>query len=256
MSRRNSRCPVLGDLGVVEDWRGCVEIQRALLPPPVHRGPFVEAAATTRPCRALGGDFFDYLDTGRQFRVVLGDVCGKGAPAALQAAVVQGVLATEAEADRSPAWVLAQINRALCRRPIPGRFVTVFYGILTPDHRLVYSNAGHCLPLLVNQHHVRRLDTGGCPLGLFRTTSFLEESVPVETGDTLVVFSDGVVEATGRVDAFDEEFGDARILELVRARASDGATAILERLLAAVGDFTGGKRPGDDMTAVVVRYLA
>jgi sigma-B regulation protein RsbU (phosphoserine phosphatase) len=255
MSRWPSWCPALDHLGVVDDWGPCIEIQRALLPPPVYRGPFVEAAATTRPCGALGGDFFDYLDTGREFRVVLGDVCGKGAPAALQAAVVQGILAREAETDESPASALAHLNRALCRRPIPGRFVTIFYGILTPDHRLVYSNAGQCLPLLVNQHHVRRLDTGGCPLGLFRNTPFMEESVQVETGDTLVVFSDGIVDAS-QAEAPDASFGDTRILELVRDRPDQGATAILERMLAAVRAFTGEVPPGDDMTALVVRYMA
>jgi Stage II sporulation protein E (SpoIIE) len=166
-------------------------VQRSLMPPPLHIGRFVSAAATTRQCRGVGGDFYDYLDTGCEFRVLLGDVCGKGTPAALQAALVQGILAAAIETDAAPADVLARLNRSLCPRMASDGFVTLFYGVMTCDHRFTYCNAGQCRPMLVNHRSVRRLSVGGVPPGIFGDTLYEEESLTIETGDTLVVFSDG-----------------------------------------------------------------
>jgi phosphoserine phosphatase RsbU/P len=227
-------------------------VQRSLMPPPLHIGRFVSAAATTRQCRGVGGDFYDYLDTGCEFRVLLGDVCGKGTPAALQAALVQGILAAAIETDAAPADVLARLNRSLCPRMAFDGFVTLFYGVMTCDHRFTYCNAGQCRPMLVNHRSVRRLSVGGVPPGIFGDTLYEEESLTIETGDTLVVFSDGVSEASRE----DLEFGDARILEAVTAHCDVGASAILDQLIKSVRDFTGGGRQRDDMAALVVRCVA
>ena len=143
-------------------------------------GGFVHVAATARPCRTLGGDFYDYVDTGREFHVLLGDACGKGTPAALQAAMAQGVLAVEVEARTGAANVVARLNRALCRRGMADRFVTLFYGVMTHDHRFTYCNAGHCLPMLVDQSSVRRLCVGGVPPGLFGDAVYQEESLRIK----------------------------------------------------------------------------
>ena len=226
--------------------------QRALMPPPSYTGGFVHVAATARPCRTLGGDFYDYVDTGREFHVLLGDACGKGTPAALQAAMAQGVLAVEVEARTGAANVVARLNRALCRRGMADRFVTLFYGVMTHDHRFTYCNAGHCLPMLVGRSSVRRLCVGGVPPGLFADAVYHEESLRIETGETLVVFSDGVSEAA----RLDQQFGDARILEIVTAHCDQSAPAILNGLMKAVRHFTGRSRQHDDMSVLVVRYLA
>lgn len=231
--------------------REAVEIQRSLMPPPMYVGGFVHAAATTRPCYAIGGDFYDYLDTGREFHVLVGDACGKGTPAALQAALVQGILAGDVESRAGAADVVAHLNRTLCRRPMGERFVTLFYGVLDREHRFTYCNAGHCRPMLVDGTSVRRLGVGGVPPGLFGEAAYEEESVRVERGDTLVVFSDGLTDAASR----DQRFGDARILEIVTEHRDRTASTILERLIASVREFTDGGRARDDMTAVVVRYL-
>jgi sigma-B regulation protein RsbU (phosphoserine phosphatase) len=235
--------------------RSATDVQRALLPPASYTGVFAEAAAMTQPRWAVGGDFYDYVDTGRDFRVVLGDACGKGTAAALQAAVVQGVLATEADAEARPARVMAHLNRALCRRLIPARFVTLFYGTLTPGHRLVYSNAGLCQPLLVNQNHVYRLATGGPPLGLFGDARFEEAIITLHPGDILATCSDGILEAIGGNGNPSEEFGEGRVLDVIRRHRERSASEIVESLVRAVQAFTAGTRPSDDMTAVVVRFL-
>ena len=212
----------------------------------------------TQPRWAVGGDFYDYVDTGRDFRVVLGDACGKGTAAALQAAMVQGILATQAtqaEADAGPAQVMAHLNRALCRRLIPARFVTLFYGTLTSGNRLVYSNAGLCRPLLVNNNHVYRLATGGPPLGLFGDARYEEGRIALHPGDVLVACSDGILEAARGSGNGDEEFGEQRVLEVVQERRQRSAEEIVAGLVRAVRAFTGEAPPRDDMTAVVVRFL-
>lgn len=236
--------------------QSATDVQRALLPPPAYTNSLVEAAAMTQPRWAIGGDFYDYVDTGREFRVVVGDACGKGTAAALQAAVVQGILAIEAEQDGGPARVMRQLNQALCRRKIPARFVTLFYGILTPDRRLRYSNAGLCGPLLVNQHRVSRLTTGGPPLGLWSSARFEEASLALHTGDLLAACSDGILDAVGGNGNGGEEFGERRVLDAIWRHREKSTPEIVESLVAAVGQFTAGTRPHDDMTAVVVRYRA
>src|SRR6476620_8802256 len=106
------------------------ETQRSLMPPPIYFGPYVEAAAGARPCHAIGGDFFDYVDTDQEFHVLLGDACGKGTSAALLAALVQGILAADVETGSGAAPVVRQLNRTLCRRGMSERFVTLFYGVM------------------------------------------------------------------------------------------------------------------------------
>ena len=238
-----------------EDLRCAAKIQCQLLPPSRYTGLYVDVAARTRPCRTLGGDFFDYQDTECGFRVVLGDVCGKGAAAALQAAVVQGILAIQAEVDSRPATMMTRLNRALCRRAIPARFVTLFCGIVTPDNRLTYCNAGQCCPILVNHQPARHLSAGGAPLGLFSNASYEEESLTMAPGDTLVVFSDGVAEALGRAGNPSEEFGDSRILDAVQEQQTASASAVLDHLLEKLYAFAQHGQQRDDVTAVVVRYL-
>src|SRR5262249_9910266 len=150
-----------------------------------------------------------------------------GTPAALQAAMAQGVLAVELDAGGGAANVVGHLNRALCRRGMAERFVTLFYGVVTHDHRFTYCNAGHCRPMLVDQSSVRRLCVGGVPAGLFGDAVYQEESLRIETGATLVVFTDGVSEAA----RLDQQFGDARILEIVTAHCDQSAPAILDRLM-------------------------
>src|SRR5688572_10719072 len=163
------------------------EIQRALLPEPLQSGSHFDVAASSLPCRAIGGDFFDYFNLADgQFAFTLGDVAGKGPSAALLTAMVQGAFAAQVTAMDSPAALMAHINRTLIRRAIQSRFVTVMYGVLAPDGRLTYTNAGHNPPILVGRNGVRRLETGGLILGLFPHATYEEETLQLEDGDTLV----------------------------------------------------------------------
>ena len=125
------------------------------------------------------------------------------------------------------------------------------YGVLDADGRLVYCNAGHNPPLLVRASEVRRLDRGGPIVGLFEGALFEEETVHLSPGDVLVMFSDGISEATS---ADGEEYGELKILECVQKHLAADPSQILDALIADVRDFTRGAAQGDDITAMVLRY--
>ena len=153
----------VGHLATLEqEMRTASAIQRALLPNTHRAGSFFDAAAA-EPCRSIGGDFFDYIDlAGGALGFVLGDVAGKGPPAALLGALMQGSLVAQAHASTGPATTVTAVNAAIVRRGIQGRFVTLFYGVLRPDGSLAYCNAGHNPPILVRADgNVCRLDVGG-----------------------------------------------------------------------------------------------
>jgi sigma-B regulation protein RsbU (phosphoserine phosphatase) len=227
-------------------------IQQALLPSGDVTGGFFTIAGTSIPCRAVGGDFFDYLDQpGGPFGFMLGDVAGKGSPAALLAAAVLGMFSAEAGYHPSPGALMARLNGGLLRRHIEARFVTAFYGVLAPDGSLTYSNAGHNPPMLVTAAGVRRLDTGGLVLGLFAHGAFDEETLMLQSGDAVVVFSDGVTEAFDEAGA---EFTDERLLATVMTHRGQEPRVWLDALVAEVRAFCGRATPSDDLTMMVVRY--
>src|SRR6185312_9063353 len=178
------------------------------------------------PCRSIGGDFYDYVDLpSGGFGFALGDVAGKGPPAALLSAMMQGIFAAQAAASDTPSETIARVNLALYKRGIESRFVTLMYGTLEPDGKLTYCNAGHNPPLVVGKGGVRRLETGGPIVGLFEGASFEEETVSLAPGDWLIVFSDGVSEA---LSADGEEFGESRILQIAQKHLTVGTAEMLQ----------------------------
>ena len=227
-------------------------IQQSLLPTPVRQGPFFATAAASIACRAVGGDFFDYVDLpSGGFGFIVGDVAGKGSPAALLAAAVLGMFSAEAMHQPGPASVITRLNHGLFRRSIESRFLTTFYGIVGRDGDFTYCNAGHNAPILVSASGIRRLDTGGMVLGVFENAQFDEETMALQPGDIVVAFSDGVTEA---LNPAGDEFTDDRLLASVRAHQSKSPEALVEGLLADVRAFCGDATQSDDLTIVLVRY--
>jgi serine phosphatase RsbU (regulator of sigma subunit)/pSer/pThr/pTyr-binding forkhead associated (FHA) protein len=227
-------------------------IQQALLPASNRSGRFFTTAGTSVPCRSVGGDFFDYVDLASgEFGFMLGDVAGKGAPAALLAAAVLGSFGSEATYQLRPAPLVTRLNINLFRRKIDARFLTAFYGMLGPDGSLIYSNAGHNAPFLVGSDSVRRLETGGTVLGLFENASYDEATVTLAPGDVIIAFSDGVSEALNEAG---EEYTDDRLLASVKEHRGKSPQALIDGLLADVHRFCGEATPSDDVTLVVVRY--
>jgi serine phosphatase RsbU (regulator of sigma subunit) len=227
-------------------------IQQSLLPPGGHSGSFFTAFAASVPCRSVGGDFFDYIDLpSGDVGFIVGDIAGKGAPAALLAAAVLGMFSAEAFYQTGSSSPITRVNAGLFRRAIEARFLTAFYGILHKDGSLVYTNAGHNPPILVTKRGVQRLEAGGVVLGLFEAATFDQEKVMLEQGDTLLLFSDGVTEAMNEAD---EEFGDDHLVSCMRTRAHQEPQAILEELIGEVKVFCGDALQSDDVTMMLVRY--
>jgi serine phosphatase RsbU (regulator of sigma subunit)/pSer/pThr/pTyr-binding forkhead associated (FHA) protein len=236
-----------------QEMRIAAEIQQALLPKVGRVGSYFAAAAASLPCRSIGGDFYDYVDLpDGSLGFALGDVAGKGPPAALLSAMMQGMFAAQAASSEGPAQAISRVNLALYKRGIESRFVTLMYGSLAGDGRLTYCNAGHNPPLVVSANgQVRRLECGGPIVGLFEGAQFDQETVSLSLNDWLIVFSDGVSEA---LSAAGEEYGDPRIVDVVRRNLVAQPQQLLEALFADVRRFAKGAAQSDDITAMVLRY--
>jgi serine phosphatase RsbU (regulator of sigma subunit) len=227
-------------------------IQQSLLPASNRTGAFFSTAAASVPCRAVGGDFYDYVDLpSGQFGFIVGDVAGKGSPAALLAAAVLGMFSAEATYQTASAPLIARLNLGLFRRAIEARFLTTFYGMLGPDGSFTYTNAGHNAPILVSRSGMRRLETGGIVLGLFEQAVFEQETLTLSPGDFIVAFSDGVTEALNEEE---EEFTDGRLLACVDSHRAKSPQECLDALMADVRAFCGEATQSDDVTIVLVRY--
>ena len=144
------------------------------------------------------------------------------------------------------------MNLALLSRGVEARFATIFFGVISPDGRLVYCNAGHNPPILFHGDEVQRLETGGMIVGLFPQACYEQETLQLFPGDLLILFSDGVSEA---LSASGEEFGDDRIRDAVIGARAESTDAALERLLTSVKQFSLGAAQSDDVTAMVVKYF-
>lgn len=227
-------------------------VQQTLTGRARSKGAFFEIITSSLPCRAIGGDFVECLDLpSGDFGLAVGDVSGKGPAAALIAAMLQGMFSMLVGEDTLPESALLRLNRVLYARSIEPRYATLFYGVLAPDGRLTYANAGHTPPLLVTQAGVRLLDVGGPILGVFDGASFPTETITLQPGDTIVAYSDGVTEASPRDG---EDFGTDRLASAARARVAARPAAMVEGLLAEVRDFCAGTAPNDDATIAVLRY--
>lgn len=237
---------------IERDLRIAAEIQRALLPEPTYQTPNAALAASSIPCRTVGGDFFDYIEIGDdRVGFALGDVAGKGPPAALLAAAVQSNFAAQAPVTSDPADTMTRVNRALLRRAIEARFATMFYGVVTPDGHLSYCNAGQEPPLVIRRDAIAWLEAGGPVLGLLTMATYEYETVTLEPGDLVVVCSDGVTEARNLAG---EEFGRDRLVSVLANAHGARPEVALDTLLAAVKKYSEGAAQGDDITALVLRF--
>lgn len=228
------------------------EIQRMLVPSRQKSTSDLDLAGTTIPCRAIGGDFFDLYDLPNgAVGFAVADISGKGVPAALLAAALQGAFAAHATASPSPSSAISVGNSVLYGK-FEGKFATMFYGVVSPGGSFAYCNAGHNPPLLIRANgDMLKLEEGGCVLGLFAGNKYDEGRLQLAPNDTIFVFSDGLPEAN---DTAGNEFGDARIEEMARRYRSMDSQALLERVLQELADFSGGAPARDDVTLFVLHY--
>jgi serine phosphatase RsbU (regulator of sigma subunit) len=241
---------------IEQELRIAQTIQRSLLPSSPPDLADWRIAAYYRPAREVGGDFYDFLpfEDGR-LGIVIGDVSGKGIPAAMLMSSTRGLLRA-AQTAASPGEVLARVNELLCADTIPGMFVTCFYAILDPiSGKLRYANAGHDLPYCRSGEDVSELYATGMPLGLLPGVHYEEQEARVATGEGILLYSDGLVEAHGPDR---EMFGFPRLKQSIAASPSDTSGAdFISFLLRELECFTGeGWEQEDDVTVVVLQRVA
>ncbi len=222
-------------------------IQRSLLPPMSPTFPGLLIEGTCLPCQEVGGDWYDYiqLQNGR-LAVVLADISGKGMGAAMLMSSTRTVLRLIAESEQSPAEVLSRVNHVLLKDFPAAKFVTMVYAILNPQKQtIVFSNAGHCLPLLVDASGTEFLTTDtGLPLGI-QECSFSERTVTMKAGSRLVFYSDGLSEA---MNSSLEQYGEQRLADHFAHPSST-----IETLLLDVETFRAGHSASDDLTIVMIQ---
>jgi len=227
-------------------------IQKALLPEGKHTGPFYESAGMSVQARSIGGDFFDMQEMPNgQFGFLCGDVAGKGPAAALLTSKILGIFSAFASVGDSPEQTVDHINKVLTRRAIDARYATMLYGQLSPSGKLSFCNAGHNPPLIYGADGLRRIESGGMPVGLFEFAPYSADTVELKPGDTMVLYSDGVTEAH---NVAGDEFGEARLVEVVEKHHRGSADVVLEQIVNAVTEFARGAEQYDDITALVVKY--
>jgi serine phosphatase RsbU (regulator of sigma subunit) len=237
-----------------EDMRTAAEIQRGLLPSASPKLPGYDVCGINFPCRTVGGDYFDFAVEGGQLLFALGDVSGKGTGAALLMTVLRASVRAH-WAEGTTAEAVARMNRTVCQNVPSNKYVTFFMGRLeSVTGRVSYVNAGHNPPLLVRANgEVELLAEGGMVLGFFDPTEYGEGTAELAPGDVLVVFSDGVTETWS---AEGEEYGDARLAELLIRERHLGSQDLQTVLLRELDAFSRGTKATDDRTLIVIKRLA
>jgi serine phosphatase RsbU (regulator of sigma subunit)/anti-sigma regulatory factor (Ser/Thr protein kinase) len=228
-------------------------IQQTLLPKTEPVLPGWQISAYYQPARAVGGDFYDFIDLpDRRLALIVGDVTDKGVPAALVMATTRSVLRGAARRLTAPGAVLERTNDLLCPEIPPKMFVTCLYAILDPaSGRLQYANAGHDLPYHRRANGVEELRAVGMPLGLMPGTRYEEHELTLAPGDSVLFYSDGLVEAH---NARRELFGFPRLQAFVERHSMVDGSATIKALLADLADFTGpDAEQEDDITLVSLR---
>lgn len=241
-------------LSLKQDLSVAREIQRAMLPRQPFTGLGMEAHGETRPANTVGGDFFDIVPTrdGRLL-VALGDVAGKGTPAALLMALLLAILRTLVDEGLDPQELATRLNQQVLRHAPRSRFITALLGIYDPErHVLAYVNAGHPPALLRHANGtVERLPPTGMALGLGPRAVYSSRTVMLCPGDLLVVYSDGISEAESPSGT---PFDDAGVEEAVTQHAADSAQVVCRALMARVDSHIADARVCDDLTVLALRH--
>jgi len=238
----------------VEQVQEAKHLQSSLLPSKGLCHDSVEIEFRFIPFADVGGDFADFfvLPDGL-VGIYLGDVVGKGLPAAMYGALVTGTLRGIHKTGRDTASVLAQLNERLLQRPIVGRFCSTLYALFNPGTReLIFSNAGMPLPLLVSGTTCQQLGEGGFPSGMFAGASYGQHTVPLHRGDSVLFATDGLYESRNGDGV---EFCTARMQEVWARCWHKSANESVDSVFEDLSAFAEGNVPHDDITAVVLKVL-
>jgi serine phosphatase RsbU (regulator of sigma subunit) len=241
------RLSLKNDLEIARD------IQQAMLPSGLYTAAGVETVGMSRPANTVGGDFYDILplDDGRLV-ITLGDVAGKGSPAALLMALLLAMLRTLVDEKLEPADLITRLNVQVCRHAPGTRFITLFYGVFDPrTGSLTYVSAGHMPPLLLRGDGTcERLTDGGISLGMFEHSTYTTGQVVIQPEDLFAVYSDGITEAESQKGIpFDEIGLETALKDNQHERLADVGAGVVR----AVERYTDSHKFADDLTILLLR---
>src|SRR6266850_60 len=244
------RLSLKNDLEIARD------IQQAMLPSGVYSAPGVETVGSSRPANTVGGDFYDILPLvdGRLI-VAVGDVAGKGSPAALLMALLLAMLRTLVDEKLEPADLVTRLNVQVCRHSPRSRFITLFYAVYQPlTGELTYVSAGHMPPLLLRRDgRCERLADGGIALGMFDHSTYTTGRAILDPDDMIAVYSDGITEAENPAG---QPFDEIGLETALQANARDSLSDISAAVVRAVERHTDATRFADDLTILLLRRTA
>jgi sigma-B regulation protein RsbU (phosphoserine phosphatase) len=231
------------------------QVQLSLLPSgdPALEG--FDISAYNFSTEEVSGDYYDFVKVYEDhLGLVIADVSGKGVPASLLMAFLRASLRAAIRIGYAPNVGMAKVNFLLWETIEPHQFVTAFYGMLDATNRtLAFVNAGHNPPLILDRDgRARFIERGGLPLGMFRDTRYYEYYLPIEAGQTLVLYTDGATETTSPAG---EEYGRTRLVEAVRSGRDKSARELIDFIYNDIFEWSGGAGSADDVTFVVIKAL-
>ena len=228
------------------------ELQFRLLPQKHPKLPNLEVAAKFLPARAIGGDLYDFLNYSlNRLGVIIGDVSGKGAPAAIYAALVSGIVRSHAPIEPGPAEMLSAVNNSLGERRIEGQYVSIIYVVWDDARRtLQVANSGLPRPLYCHDGKIEPIEASGLPLGLFDDADYEEYTFRAKPGDMFVFLSDGILDARNKAG---DMFGRHRVEEVVKGCVEKSAECVVTSLFKAVAKYSTGVESFDDQTVVAIK---
>lgn len=228
------------------------ELQGRLLPQTNPQLAHLDVAAKFVPARTIGGDLYDYIPYSMsRLGIAIGDVSGKGAPAAIYAALVSGILRSHAPIEPSPAEMLSAVNLSLAERRIEAQFVSIIFAVWDDAHRtLTVSNSGLPRPIYLHGGKTEVIEATGLPLGLFDEAEYDEFEFRMKAGDLFVLFSDGILDAR---NGKGELFGRGRVERIVSESAGKSAAHVVDAIFKAVAEHSAGVETFDDQTVVAIR---
>ena len=228
------------------------ELQFRLLPQSRPKLANLEIAAKFSPARAIGGDLYDFISYSQsRTALVIGDVSGKGAPAAIYAALVSGILRSHAPMEPGPAEMLAAVNYSLSERRIDGQFVSLIYAVWDNENRtLQVANSGLPRPVYCHKGKTQMIEATGLPLGLFDDAEYDEFTFQAEADDVFVFFSDGILDATNKAG---ELFGRTRLEKVITECYPNSAESMVKSIFKAAAEHASGVETFDDQTVVAIK---
>jgi len=229
------------------------DIQLNLLPKNTPSIPDYKIFGISIPASEVGGDYFDFITINdNKLAFCLGDVSGKGISAAMLMANLQATFRSQTQMSESTKQCLDRSNKLLYHSTDSAKYATFFCGVLDSGKNIIrFSNAGHNSPIFMTKNkEVKRIQTSGIVLGFLEDYEFTESFISINSGDCMVIFSDGISEA---MNAMEEEFGEERLINLLLDSNNQNAESIVKKIIQSVNEFVGAEPQSDDMTVVVIK---